>query len=263
MNSVATRVVFAAAMAGYFLIANCVAAPVSGQGTWESTLLGRDLDGDPSNYEAYYDTVLDITWLTDANYAQTSGVPNGGRMEFDATLDWIGTLNIHGVRDWRLPRAKPLNGSSFILSEFNNNGSSDRGYGNANGWVDVFGEPASEMGHLYYVTLGNLGYCAPDSGNPSGCAVQPEWGLSNTGPFLNIVTDRDPYRTSTPEGGAHKMSFYFYQGSRWSYSDRIALPAMLVKSGDVGVVPIPAAFWLFNAGLIGLVGMARRGATID
>ena len=50
------------------------AAVVSGLGTWATTLLGRDLDGDLTNgFEAYYDTVLDITWLADAHYALTSG----------------------------------------------------------------------------------------------------------------------------------------------------------------------------------------------
>lgn len=38
-------------------------------GTWQTTLQGRDLDGNATTFEAYYDTVLDITWLADANYA--------------------------------------------------------------------------------------------------------------------------------------------------------------------------------------------------
>lgn len=41
---------------------------VPGQGTWETTLQPRDLDGNAANGpEAFYDTVLDITWLRDAN----------------------------------------------------------------------------------------------------------------------------------------------------------------------------------------------------
>jgi hypothetical protein len=48
------------------------AAGVSGQGTWEATLLGRDIDGKAvaanSNSAVFlYDTVLDITWLRDGN----------------------------------------------------------------------------------------------------------------------------------------------------------------------------------------------------
>src|SRR3989344_215147 len=48
------------------------AASVSGQGTWETTLQGRDLDGNLSTAEAYYDTALNITWLANANYAGTT-----------------------------------------------------------------------------------------------------------------------------------------------------------------------------------------------
>jgi hypothetical protein len=41
------------------------AAAVSGQGTWETTLQGRDLDGNTTTFEAYFDTALDITWLAE------------------------------------------------------------------------------------------------------------------------------------------------------------------------------------------------------
>jgi hypothetical protein len=34
---------------------------VSGQGTWETTLQGRDLAGNAATIEAYYDTTLNIT----------------------------------------------------------------------------------------------------------------------------------------------------------------------------------------------------------
>src|SRR3989304_3890046 len=42
------------------------AGSVTGQGSWETTLQARDLDGNTSTIEAYYDTVLHITWLPDA-----------------------------------------------------------------------------------------------------------------------------------------------------------------------------------------------------
>jgi len=43
-----------------FATATSHAVGVSGQGTWETTLLPRDLDGNPLTIEAYYDTVLNI-----------------------------------------------------------------------------------------------------------------------------------------------------------------------------------------------------------
>lgn len=56
--------------------------------------------------QAYYDDVLDITWLADANYAMTSGYDSDGLMTWDEAQSWIGTLNTAnylGVNDWRLP----------------------------------------------------------------------------------------------------------------------------------------------------------------
>ena len=43
------------------------AAGVSGQGTWETTLQARDINHD-GTVDAYYDSELHITWLTDANF---------------------------------------------------------------------------------------------------------------------------------------------------------------------------------------------------
>jgi hypothetical protein len=50
-----------------FVPLSAQAVGVSGQGTWETTLQGRDLDGNAATYEAYYYTTLDITWLADVN----------------------------------------------------------------------------------------------------------------------------------------------------------------------------------------------------
>ena len=48
------------------------AVSISGQGTWETTLQGRDLDGNAATFEAYYDAELNITWLADANLAASN-----------------------------------------------------------------------------------------------------------------------------------------------------------------------------------------------
>ena len=72
-----------------------------------------------------YDDVLDITWLQDANYAQTSGyaasnaigVPHSistniqadGRMGWNAASTWAAQLEYGGYDDWRLPSANLIN----------------------------------------------------------------------------------------------------------------------------------------------------------
>ena len=82
------------------------AVPVSGQGTWETTLESRDLDGNAATVEAYYDTVLNITWLANANLAQTSG------FDADGLLVWA-TVNPGDVAVVPAPAAVWLLGTGL------------------------------------------------------------------------------------------------------------------------------------------------------
>ena len=77
-------------------ITTAQAAPVSGQGTWETTLEGR-LETAPGSgvFLAYYDTVLDITWAADANI--------NGRDIWSNQIAWAAGLTLGGVSGWRLP----------------------------------------------------------------------------------------------------------------------------------------------------------------
>lgn len=56
-----------------------------------------------------YDNVLNITWLQDATYAQTSGADSDGYMNWYQAKDWAANLSyydsVRGVThdNWRLP----------------------------------------------------------------------------------------------------------------------------------------------------------------
>jgi len=63
-----------------------------------------------------YDTVPNITWLADMNYAKTSvhtgtGVNGDGTMTWDAATAWASNLVYGGFSDWRLPTLNPLDAS--------------------------------------------------------------------------------------------------------------------------------------------------------
>jgi hypothetical protein len=243
------------------LTSTAYAVSVSGQGTWESTLEGRDLDGDITTAEAYYDRVLGITWLADAN-------ANGTSMSWEDANSWADALDVNGINNWRLPTMAPINGISWNIDD-TNNATSDEGWADSAGWVDNTGNPVSEMGHMYYVTLGNLGFCTPDDLNPTAAdcgddlspgTEQPGWGLTNTGYFSNIQNSR--YWSDTEYGTTHAWRFRFDDGDqrRREKIDSLAF-AWAVHDGSVGTAlaaPIPPAIWLFGSGLLGLVGMARR-----
>jgi hypothetical protein len=110
----------------------------------------------------------------------TGIITASGTMNWPGALFWIDGMNLAnylGYSDWRLPTVSPISGSTFDLA-FSNNATTDLGYaptttgGTDGGWRDASGNPVSEMGYMYYVNLGNLGSCAPDNGDPSGCAEQ-------------------------------------------------------------------------------------------
>jgi len=214
------------------------AASVSGQGTWETTLQGRDLDGSLSTFEAYYDTSLNITWLANANYA-------GAVMNWTNANVWAAALNPYGsgITGWRLPTVTDTgtSGCNFAYT------GTDCGYN-----VDT---ATGEMAHMFYTTLGDKAYY-----NTSGVGPQAGWGLTNTGPFSNVQSD--DYWSATEYAPNTSYAWYFNTG--YGYQDRYnktySLYAWAVHSGDVGAttVPVPAAVWLFGSGLAGLLGMSRK-----
>jgi len=241
-----------------FISLSSYAAPVSGQGTWESTLQGRDLDGDLTTAEAYYDTILGITWLADVNYAGTA-------MDWDTANSWAAGLNIDGYTNWRLPDTIPINGISFDYT-YAKDGSTDVGYNVTGPWSVSEAMIASEMTYMSYNTLGNLAYF-----DVSGAGPQTNWGLSNTGPFSSLIPCNCNYRFWSATDSANDPSFgdvafYFdfgigYQGD--GATKNVAMNAWAVHDGDIGVavVPVPPALWLFGSGLLGLVGVTRRKRT--
>ena len=165
-----------AVLGGLVLLAGVVeSASVSGKGTWETTLQGRDLDGNASTYEAYYDTVLDITWLADANYAQTSGFDSDGRMTWASAVAWANSLVVGTYDDWRLPTVTDIgtSGCTYGAGNLSYGTGGDCGYN-----VDT---ATGELASLWYDTLGNTPYYST-----TGTSAQAGWGLSNTGPFSNL-----------------------------------------------------------------------------
>lgn len=229
------------------------AAPVSGQGTWETTLEGRDLDGNLSTFEAYYDTVLDITWLADANYA-------GRRWNWASANSWAAALDPYGsgITGWRLPDANPIDGTTAYDANTSYIGTKDRGSNISAPGTLFAGSTANEMAHLFHNTLGNLGYCDPATSTVSSCSgPQTGWGLSNTGPFSNVQSE---LYWSGMLFGSGAWYFSMDRGVQSTSATRNGHYAWAVHEGDVGAsaVPVPAAFWLFGSGPLGLIGLCRN-----
>jgi hypothetical protein len=57
-----------------------------------------------------YDTDLNITWISDGNYADTSGAQfGGGTMNWSRATSWAEGLNFQHVSGWQLPTEDQLN----------------------------------------------------------------------------------------------------------------------------------------------------------
>ena len=214
-------------------------------GSVQAALLSR------AGGQAYYDTVLNITWLANANLAASNtfgvtGITVNGTMSWAKANEWIAamnTANYLGYNDWRLPAVIDT-GTPGCNAAYTG---TDCGYN-----VDL---STGEMAHLYYSTLGNVGYY-DTSGNPTGCPGDPNYCLTSTGPFSNLQPLY--YWSGTvyaPAPGSLAWDFLFGSGYQGSTYQGLAFPAWAVRSGDI--VPVPAAVWLFGSAM-GVFGIVRR-----
>ncbi|MEO8224555.1 MAG: DUF1566 domain-containing protein [Gammaproteobacteria bacterium] len=172
--------------------------------------------------QAYYDDVLNITWLANANLANTTafgvaGINANGSMTWDKANEWMGAMNTAahlGKNDWRLPVIVDTgsSGCNFAYT------GTDCGYN-----VDL---GAGEMAHLFYSTLGNAG-AYNTSGVPcTGCVAVP-------GPFDNLQFY--PYWSGTGYAPVAIFAWYFGLGAGdQGYNARTnAFYAWAVRDGDI------------------------------
>jgi hypothetical protein len=199
--------------------------------------------------QAYYDDVLNITWLADANYAQTSGYDGNGLMSWSEALGFIAFLNTNshlGSSSWRLPTFTDT-GSPGCPGGLAYSGT-DCGYN-----VDL---ATGEMAHLFYATLGNSGYY-DTSGVATGCSPGSPQCLTNVGPFSNLDDYYYWYGATYSTNTTYAWYFGFGTGSQYRNPKTNAYRALAVMSGDIAPVPVPAAAWLFGSAL-GVMGWTRR-----
>lgn len=186
-----------------------------------------------TDWQAAYDDVLDITWLTDAGLS--------GGNTWDNQLTWVSDLNAAnhlGFNDWRLASISVAAGLPT---------------GTTNSSVDVIDCNSAteldcrdnELGYMYHHNMG-------------GSQLDDKTGNQTVDGVL--LTDvQSIYWSGTDLSPNDQAWTFIYQGGGQTTLDEISgLHGWAVCAGDVSAVPVPAAVWLFGSGLLGLVGMARR-----
>ena len=226
-----------------------------------------------------YDDVLDVTWMQDANYAQTSGfsdlyegegdycyedyycsgnVQSNGGMGQGATSLYGRVVIYGGYGDWGLPSfGGPAIGGDHEWS------------------VDI--EPsASELGHMFFNNLGNT----VEGGLTNTSFIDGATGLTVS--LLNVQTGRYWYgqELCLSHAGCGELgswvSFDMLEGEYRLNPSYLSNFVWLVRQGDsIGLgpiephfqiephlneVPLPAGIYLFLSGLVGLGLMRGRNA---
>jgi hypothetical protein len=196
-----------------------------------------------------YDNVLNITWLQDANYAQTSGFDADGRMTWPNANAWAAGLSyFDSVRnvtwtDWRLP-SMDVNGDTIVVDCTTN--------------VDC---PDNEYGHMFYQNL-NGTFGLPKTGNQVG-----DGGVTLNNIQDNGVVGPTFYWSGTASANlGQAWAFAFDVGERDDIQTSALFFAWAARPGDVGItappgppggVPEPGSLVLLGLGF-GALALSRR-----
>jgi hypothetical protein len=156
-----------------------------------------------NNYNLIYEDDQGLIWL-DYTYSMGSN--------WDDCIKWASGLNASRVLtytfnsginvswegDWRLPNS--VDGS--------------RSWGCDGTTTAGFNIASSEMGHLFYKSLGNQGSYDVNKKLKPGWGADATWGLKNKAPFINLYPETYWSYTEYSAYTEQAWSFSFFSGSQ-------------------------------------------------
>lgn len=185
-----------------------------------------------------YDDSLDVTWLQDASYAKSSGYDSDGIMTWSEASVWANSLTYYdNVRDsniggWRLPRGDGCSG--FFCT-------------------------ASELGHLFYETLGGQAMNSLSSVHNANynyfSNVQDTiyWTETLYVPYISFIVVGFDYGASNQLYGA---------GYQFPYVTGNDATPWLLRDGDVATIPEPGTLTLLWTAFISIVFLRKSNRVV-
>ena len=176
-----------------------------------------------------YDSGLNITWLQDANLAQTLGQDSDGRLSWADANTWAEHLSFAGFDNWRLPA---LTSSNLCVGSNCSN---------------------SELAHLYYGELGGVAEQSLSSHHNSNYGL-----FSQIKDAVYWLRDQQILVPGYVLGWGVVTGDGVLSGYQGLFSPNSEFYAWAVHDGDIGeqvggapgAVPLPGASLLFAAGLV-------------
>jgi hypothetical protein len=153
----------------------------------------------------------------------TANANINGLMTWTQAVSWADNLVLGGYSDWRLPTTIPAT------------------YG--------YNQTGSELGELFYNELGGV------AGSSITITHNANYNL-----FTNVQSYAYWSGAEYSPGSGNAWLFVTLNGYQSPSTKDYQYYAWAVRPGDVSAVPVPAAFWLFGSGLMGLLGFKRRSS---
>jgi hypothetical protein len=197
-----------------------------------------------------YDPTRNLTWISDMNFALTSnytapGVGSGGRMNWSAAVKFADELVYGGFSDWRLP-----------MLNLNDPTCEDQFTDLVHGFITQgAGCTGGELSGLFGTGLGNR----PNQSVLTQVGDTPDQ-IANYALFTNVAPFLFWSGTARPEAGIGNRVWLYstHWGTVWSDRQAEIYRVLLVRTGDVAVVPEPSTSALLAAALAGLLVVGRR-----
>jgi hypothetical protein len=180
-------------------------------------------------YNLIYEDDQGLTWLDYSN----------SRSSWFSQVEWAVGLNAQGALairldpgvsatwegEWRLPKSVD----------------SGRTFGYDGTTTAGFNITTSELGHLYYKSLGNQGYYDSRGNQGTGWYPDSTWGLKNKGPFANMQVGNYWSGTEYSLLKTHAWAFSTAFGEQSCTSFKGSYPYMgiAVRQGKVTFVTAP------------------------